>query len=178
MKSLKPKERILNVAMTLFHQQGYNSTGVNQIIEEAAVARASFYQHYKSKEDLALAYLNNRHTQWFEGLRKKVAEEKKSNNQILAAFDYLADMNSKENYKGCAFLNMMSEIQANNTRIYDIIQNHKKQVEYFFEDLIDTPEKSFLVYMLFESCMIESQVHRNQDYITKTKDLLKSKNLI
>lgn len=37
-----PRERILDTAAILFHQQGYNSTGINQIISEAKVAKASF----------------------------------------------------------------------------------------------------------------------------------------
>ncbi|UII26928.1 TetR/AcrR family transcriptional regulator [Fulvivirga maritima] len=38
-----PRERILEVTSELFHQQGYNSTGINQIIKEAKVAKASLY---------------------------------------------------------------------------------------------------------------------------------------
>ena len=51
-----PRERILDTATILFHQQGYNSTGINQIISEAKVAKASFYQHFKSKDDLCAAF--------------------------------------------------------------------------------------------------------------------------
>jgi len=35
----KPRERILNTAMVLFHKQGYNNT----VIDEADVSKASFY---------------------------------------------------------------------------------------------------------------------------------------
>jgi AcrR family transcriptional regulator len=44
-----PRERILERASILFHHQGYNSTGINQIISEANVAKASFYQHFQNK---------------------------------------------------------------------------------------------------------------------------------
>ena len=52
----------------MFHKQGFNSTGINQIIEEAKVAKASFYQHFKSKEDLCVAFLEKRHSFWFDEL--------------------------------------------------------------------------------------------------------------
>ena len=52
-----PRERILETAQNLFIHQGFRSTGINQIIKEAKVARASFYDHFPSKDDLGLAYL-------------------------------------------------------------------------------------------------------------------------
>jgi AcrR family transcriptional regulator len=51
-----PKERIISTTFELFAKQGYNSTGINQIISEANVARASFYQYFKSKEDYVLNF--------------------------------------------------------------------------------------------------------------------------
>ena len=54
-KQLNPKDRILKTVERLFCEQGYLSTGINQIIAEAQVAKASFYQHFPSKE--ALNYL-------------------------------------------------------------------------------------------------------------------------
>ena len=48
------RERILDTAARLFYAQGYNSTGINQVIKEANVAKASLYQHFPSKEDLLI----------------------------------------------------------------------------------------------------------------------------
>ena len=51
------RRKILETASRLFYLQGYNATGINQIIEESGVAKATLYEHYRSKEDLLLAYL-------------------------------------------------------------------------------------------------------------------------
>lgn len=56
-KQLTPKERILKTVEHLFYEQGCLSTGINQIIADAQVAKASFYQHFSSKEALILEYL-------------------------------------------------------------------------------------------------------------------------
>jgi len=40
-----PKDRILETASRLFYTQGFNATGINQILDEANVAKASLYQH-------------------------------------------------------------------------------------------------------------------------------------
>ena len=64
MKKLGVKDRIVETASDLFYHNGYNQTGINQIIAEAGVAKASMYQHYRSKEDIAVAYLRKRHINW------------------------------------------------------------------------------------------------------------------
>lgn len=51
------RERILDAAGRLFLSQGYSETGINQIISESESARASFYLHFPSKEDLGREYI-------------------------------------------------------------------------------------------------------------------------
>ncbi|MBL4643684.1 MAG: TetR/AcrR family transcriptional regulator, partial [Flavobacteriaceae bacterium] len=46
MKKLGVKDRIIETASDLFYNAGYNQTGINQIIAEAGVAKASMYQHF------------------------------------------------------------------------------------------------------------------------------------
>ncbi|HOP29595.1 MAG TPA: TetR/AcrR family transcriptional regulator [Spirochaetota bacterium] len=46
------RERVLLTAMRLFYSQGIKSTGINQIIDESHVAKASFYKYFPSKRDL------------------------------------------------------------------------------------------------------------------------------
>ena len=57
MKKEKVRERIIRVASDLFYKQGYNSTGINQIIAEADIVIGSLYNHFSSKNDLLQAYL-------------------------------------------------------------------------------------------------------------------------
>ncbi|WP_394803531.1 TetR/AcrR family transcriptional regulator [Niabella hibiscisoli] len=78
-----PRERIVDQASILFHQQGYNSTGINQIIQEANVAKASFYQHFKSKDDLCVEFLNRRHVYWFDELLNYISRSKKLKQRLL-----------------------------------------------------------------------------------------------
>jgi len=51
-EKLNVKERVLLTAMKLFYSQGIKSTGINQIIDESHVAKASFYKYFPSKRDL------------------------------------------------------------------------------------------------------------------------------
>jgi AcrR family transcriptional regulator len=46
------RDRILAVAGRLFYRDGYRAIGVDRVIGEAEVAKATFYKHFPSKDDL------------------------------------------------------------------------------------------------------------------------------
>lgn len=169
-----PKQRLLDTASGLFYRQGYHATGINQVIAEAGVARASLYLHYESKESLLLAFLQQRHTDWMEGLKTFTAKASKPREKILAAFDYLQDNNEREDFRGCAFLNILSETTDQDTAILRVIQDHKKDVRAFLADIL-TREKQLVqdhVYLLFESAIVESQLYRNQWPVQEAKKMV------
>ena len=172
--AMLPKERILEKTFTLFHRQGYNATGINQIIEEAKVAKASFYQHFKSKEDLCVAFLNQRHLFWFEELQKFTSNEEEMKLKVLASFDFLIYMNKNENFRGCSFLNILSEIQSDNIKILAVIQRHKADLRSYFTEILKDNLLSDHVYLLFESCIIESQLFKSNQLIEQTKKIIQT----
>lgn len=56
------RERLVQVARELFWRQGYDATGVAQILKEAGVNSGSLYHYFGSKEELLLAVLD-----WYKG---------------------------------------------------------------------------------------------------------------
>ncbi|MET3880314.1 MULTISPECIES: TetR/AcrR family transcriptional regulator [Chitinophaga] len=172
-KTGDPKQRLLETATTLFYNQGYHATGINQVIEEAGVARASLYLHYESKESLLLAFLHQRHIDWMNGLKSYTGEVSKTKEKIGAAFDFLFDNNEKEHFRGCAFLNILSETTDKDTAVLSVIQDHKKDLRAFLAEIL-THEKQAVkdhVYLLFESAIVESQLYRNQWPVQEAKKM-------
>ncbi len=49
------RQRILNVALDLFTEQGYDGTSLRQIAEQLGVTKAALYYHFESKEDILMA---------------------------------------------------------------------------------------------------------------------------
>jgi AcrR family transcriptional regulator len=52
------RDRILNVAGPLFYREGYRAIGIDRVIAEAEVAKATFYKHFPSKDDLIVAWIH------------------------------------------------------------------------------------------------------------------------
>jgi AcrR family transcriptional regulator len=125
------KERVVDTAARLFYDQGYTATGINQIIEEAGVAKASLYQVFRSKEDLLMEYLDRISLNWmrdFAQFREGIPEGKKS---ILALFDYRIQLIREHQYKGCGFMRIAYELPGLEEAGLDRIQQFKRSVKTY-----------------------------------------------
>jgi len=172
---IKPRERVLETVSKLFYQQGYNATGINQIVEESGVVKSSVYQIFGSKEEIAIAYLNERHDFWFQGLNTFISSSQGIMSRLMAAFDYICFMNNKEDFQGCAFLNFLSEISQENVAIRQVIIRHKTDLRYFFHTLLlDTGIDPNYIYILFEGAILESKLFREQWPVDTAKSIIQS----
>lgn len=170
----RPRERILSTTLLLFHNQGFNSTGINQIIEEAKVSKASFYQHFKSKDELCIEFLNKRYDYWISEFEMFISGALTSEEKILTSFDFLIYMNEKENFRGCSFWNILSEIPADKEEIHAALRYHKNKLRIFFNDEIKDNAVAAHIYLLFESSILTSQLYRSNEFIETSKTITKN----
>lgn len=54
MPQVNLKEQLIDGATDVFHRQGFNASTVDDIVRAAGVPKGSFYNHFDSKESLAL----------------------------------------------------------------------------------------------------------------------------
>ena len=102
------RQRILGAADRLFYGQGIQSVGVDTLCAEAAVSKRTLYKHFSSKDELVAAYLARRATSIPEG-------EGPPLQQILALFDGLEKWFASKRFRGCPFVNAVSELGGNRT---------------------------------------------------------------
>ena len=57
MNAKSTRDHLLDVGVELMHRNGYNATGLSDILKAADVPKGSFYHHFSSKEDFAAAAL-------------------------------------------------------------------------------------------------------------------------
>src|ERR1700761_995084 len=110
MKRTSARDNIVSTASRLFYKQGYSNTGINQIIEEAGIAKSTLYQLFQSKEELLLVYLQETGKTTIEGLRNAAANAATPKGKIFSIFDHLIEVADKPEFYGCHFLNIVYEM--------------------------------------------------------------------
>jgi AcrR family transcriptional regulator len=129
MTSTSPaRQRILDTAFRLFYARGIRAVGVDTIIAESGVAKATFYHHFPAKDDLVLAYLDKVDDVW-TGQLVGAAEAAGENpaEQLVGLFDALSTACRREGYRGCAFINAAAE-SVPGTPVHDRTVAHKQRV--------------------------------------------------
>ena len=122
------RERIVDAAFALFYARGIRAVGVDLIIAESGVAKATFYKHFPSKDDLVVAYLDKVDGVWSGQLREAAsAAGPEPADQLVGLFDALSTACRRDGYRGCAFLNAAAESQPG-TPVHDRTVAHKTSV--------------------------------------------------
>ncbi len=163
------REHILQTATHLFHEQGYNLTGINQIIEEAGVAKASLYYHFPSKEDLCVAYLQRRNALWFSGLDTYLNGTRDPKQRVIKTFDYRAIHMKKNNFGGCSHIRIISELPQRGEKIDQAVKLQKQKHRKFFLTLTEAieddkkraAELAETIFLLFDGATMQCQVFRD-----------------
>jgi AcrR family transcriptional regulator len=102
--------RILGAGAELFCRDGVRATSVDAIIAQAGVAKATFYAHFPSKNELVLAWLRSSSVRWFDGVRAEVeARATTPVERLTLFFDVLGEWLAADDFRGCQILNTAAE---------------------------------------------------------------------
>jgi AcrR family transcriptional regulator len=146
---------------------------VNQILKEAGAAKASFYQHFPSKEDLCVEYLEKRHLISHSRQKNRLNEGDTPYESICRLFDIISDLSQKSDYNGCHFLNISAEIHESDSRIREVVARHKsKLISIIEERLADYADSRFLaesVYLLYEGAIMAVRNFRDVKHVDTAK---------
>jgi AcrR family transcriptional regulator len=105
------RDRILASAYELFSHHGVRAVGIEEVIERAAVAKATLYRHFASKDELVLAFLQQREERWTHGWVEAEARKRGTTGeeQLLAIFDLFDEWFHRDDFEGCSFVNVLLE---------------------------------------------------------------------
>jgi AcrR family transcriptional regulator len=184
MNTMTARERILETASMLFFNQGYNLTGINQIIEESKVAKGSLYYNFKSKTEVLLSYLQMSHEMIFKQFENELKKESKAKNKILALVDLRFDLLKKGSYKGCRFARIVSEIsEEEESVVLPVVRSFKEKFHNLIYQLtLQLDEKSKrsnktladTIYLLMEGASLQASMFKNDKAFIETKKIIAS----
>jgi AcrR family transcriptional regulator len=106
------RDRILDTAYELFSRHGIRAVGVDRIIADSGVAKMSLYRHFHSKDELVLAFLQEREQRWTREWLVAEATRRGGDSgaeRLLAIFDVFGEWFAQPDFEGCSFINVLLE---------------------------------------------------------------------
>ncbi|AWB94754.1 TetR family transcriptional regulator [Agromyces badenianii] len=134
------RERLLRTASELFYREGIHSVGVDRIIGEAGVTRATFYRHFPGKEDLVEAYLGVEDASIrgaFADAEASGAEPKQLVGLVIGG---LADDIARHHTRGCPFINAAAEYPDADSGVRQTVARHREWFRSELESLLAAAE--------------------------------------
>lgn len=135
MKKPNAKDRILETAGKLFHQRGYSEVGINEIIDQAETAKATFYQHFPSKELLCEAWLDVVHERSEAGRQTIIDAQGSAAEKVDQYFVSLEEYLTASDFRGCPYSNTSAVVEPACTGILKQVEEHKESIRDFFRQL-------------------------------------------
>lgn len=116
------RERLLETATRLFYAEGIHTVGIDRIIAEAGIAKATFYRHFKTKDDLVVAYLTREYAR-----QKGVLEAVPGSgiDSVTAIFERLGELSCGPGFRGCPFLNAAIEFPDPKHAVREVVGEYR-----------------------------------------------------
>ena len=120
---------LIAAATTLFEQNGFHATGIDKILARSGAAKMTLYNHFKSKDDLIVAVLEQRDQEYCQWLREQVqATGTSGTDQVLSVFDALEVWLRSDSFHGCLFTCAANEYADQDHPIHLQAAEHKRHI--------------------------------------------------
>ncbi|GAA0953639.1 TetR/AcrR family transcriptional regulator [Kribbella koreensis] len=145
--------RLLDTATRVFYTEGIHSVGIDRIVAEASVTRATLYRHFTGKEELVVAYLEGAAQLERDQLNQAIAGADSAADSIRAVAKAITTTITSDGFRGCAFLNAAAEYPDPDHPVHQAVLTHRAwfatTIATLFTDLGDAdphpPARHFIM---------------------------------
>ena len=130
------RQRILDVADHLFFTDGIRVTGVDSLVARSGVAKTTLYRHFASKDDLVVAYLEDRDRRFWQYLKPVLEDATLSaTGRLYATMEKLEELINHPETHGCPFLLAAGEFPDLQHPAHQVAVQHKERMRSKLEEL-------------------------------------------
>lgn len=174
-----PADRLLSSALHLFYSDGVRAVGVDRLIVDAGIAKASFYAHYRSKQDLVDAYLLAWGSGWIGWLTDEI-ESRTANptGRLMATFDALEAFARDREFRGCAFANALADSGGEAESIRRRAKEHKRILAHLLTEqataagAADPAALGTTTLLLLDGALVTCARERNTSAVGHARELV------
>jgi AcrR family transcriptional regulator len=138
------RERIIAAATELFTAEAIRAVSADRVIAAAGITKVTFYRYFRTKDDLVVAYLEERATlerTAIGGARRAAPDD------AAAVFRMVAEGIGQEScvpgFRGCPFINAAAEYRDPEHPVRRLVEHHRQWFRQSIEELLvqlDVPE--------------------------------------
>ncbi len=128
------RTRLLATATRIFYAEGLHSVGIDRIVAEAKVTRATLYRHFASKDELVVAYLQSVAQMERDQVEQALAGGQSAADVLRAVAASIAAGIGSPGFRGCAFLNAAAEYPD---RAHPVLKTVLEHREWFLSTISD-----------------------------------------
>jgi len=119
------RERLLRVASELFYREGIHRTGMDRVLSDAGVTRATMYRHFAGKEALVAAYLLREDEMIRAAFTAATAPDATPAEPVERLLEAIADDIALNHTRGCPFINAAVEYPDATGEVRRIVAAHR-----------------------------------------------------
>ncbi|MFS0699367.1 TetR/AcrR family transcriptional regulator [Cellulomonas sp. 179-A 4D5 NHS] len=123
------RERLLRTASRLFYTEGIHAVGVERIVAEAQVTRATFYRHFPGKEELVVAYLRAQDAEVRARLGAEPQDPREAATLLRAMVEGMGGEICRTGFRGCPFINAAAEYPDPAHPVHVAVVEHRAWLE-------------------------------------------------
>jgi len=171
----KPRDRLIASAYELFSKEGVGQVGIDVILAHSGCAKASLYDHFKSKGELAIAFLDRREELWTRAWLETEVKGRAARPEarLLAIFDVFDGWFRKRSFEGCSFVNVLLESKPGSP-LHRSAATHLRKIRTIVRDLaqeagLAEPEKFSQVWHMLMKGSIVSACEGNRKAAIEAK---------
>lgn len=120
------KRRILETANRLFYDEGIRAVGIDRLISESEVTKATFYKHYGSKDRLIVEYITGRDLVNRSFITDVIAASPDPASAIRAIVDSIVLSLESPRFRGCPFINAAMEFNDERHPVREVVREHRE----------------------------------------------------
>ncbi|WP_193596990.1 TetR/AcrR family transcriptional regulator [Microbacterium sp. YJN-G] len=180
MPALTPAaDRLLQTASRLFCREGIRPVGIDRILAEAEVAKATLYQAFGSKEALVIAHLEQRDAADRQAYRAAISSVPAGPDRLLASFELAARRSSADGFIGCVFLNALVEFPDPGEPIARAVREHRDWVRGQWLDALagrdDAERIADEAQLAYDGGLLGSKVAHSAEPILLAADMMRAR---
>jgi AcrR family transcriptional regulator len=172
----KARQRILETADRLFYEVGFRAVGIDRIIAESEVAKATLYVHFPSKDDLILAVLEHREHSANEFFRSAMGRHARAKGPLGPFFAALREWFESPGFRGCAFQNAAVELADPAHAGTEFSRGFKRRFGEFLRGLIEeavgeeAAKLAPAIFLLVEGAIVTAAIQGKPDAVDVARD--------